>query len=89
VILFTEPYDEIPSGRLLGLRAGSGACGHKEDGFGIAAKVMAQDLKGSRRVIKVVGHLGGGAPLDEIGSQCLVHAVFGVGGLQKEAAAFA
>ena len=89
MILFAQPYDEISSGRLLGLRAGSGACGHKEDGFGIAAKVMAQDLKRSNRVIKVVGHLGGGASLDEIGSQSLVHALFGGGGFQKEAAAFA
>jgi len=89
VILFAQPYDEIPSGRLLGLRAGPGVSGHKEDGFGIAAKVMAQDLKGSRRVIKVMGHLGGGASIDKISSQCLIHALFGVGGFQKEATAFA
>ena len=84
----SRPYDEISSGRLLGLRARSGACGHKEDGFGIAAKVMAQNLKRSSRVVKVVGYLGGGASLDEIGSQSLVHALFGVSGFQKEAAAF-
>ena len=89
MILLAQPYDEIASSRFFGLRARSGVCGHEEAGLGIAAKVMAQDLKRSRRVIKVVSHLGGGAPLDEIGSQCLVHAVFGVGGLQKEAAAFA
>jgi hypothetical protein len=89
VILFAQPYDEITSGRLPGLRAGSGACGRKEDGFRIAAKVMAQDLKRSRRVIKVVRDFGGGPFVDEIGPQSLVHAVFGVGGFQKEAAAFA
>jgi len=89
VILLAESYDEISGGRLLGLRAGSGTCGHKKDGFGIAAKVMAQDLERSWRVIKVMGDLGGGASLDEIGSQSLVYAVFGIGGLQKEAATFA
>jgi hypothetical protein len=89
VILFAKSYDEIASGRLLGLGAGPAECGHKEDGIGIAAKVMAQDLKRSSGVIKVVGHLGGRAVLDEIGSQGLVHAVFGVGGFQEEATAFA
>jgi hypothetical protein len=49
---------------------------------------MAQDLKGSRRVPEVLGHLGRGATLDEIGSQGLVHALFGGSGFQEEAAAF-
>jgi hypothetical protein len=50
---------------------------------------MAQDLKGSRRITKITSHLGGGAALDEISSQSLVHAVFGVGGFQEKVTAFA
>jgi hypothetical protein len=50
---------------------------------------MAQDLKRSSGVIKVMSHFGRGATLDKIGSQGLVHAVFGVGGFEKKPTAIA
>jgi hypothetical protein len=36
-----------------------------------------------------MSRFGGGQFIDEIGSQCLVHTVLGVGGFEEEAAALA
>ena len=89
VILLAQAHDESASGGLLGLGARSRACGNKEVGIGIAAEVMAKNLEGTGGVVEGVSHFGGGEFIDEIGTQCLVHTLLGVGGFEEESAAFA
>ena len=51
--------------------------------------MMAQDLKRSGGVAERARNFGGGAAIDEIGSQSLVHPLFGIVGLKKELKAVA
>jgi hypothetical protein len=51
--------------------------------------MMAEDLKGSGGVAERASDFAGRAAIDEIGSESLVHPLFGIVGLKKELAAIA
>ena len=86
VVLFAQLDDQVAGGRFLGLGLRAVARGHKEDRVGLAAEVVAQDVKGVERVAEGAGDLFGGAALDQESAQGLVLAVFGQAGFEEEAA---
>ena len=57
--------------------------------MGIAAEMMTKDLKRSGGVAKGACHLVGGAAIDEISAESLIHALLGVVRHEEEAAAIA
>ena len=57
----------------------------EEQRFGIVAEMMAQDMERAKGIAEGAGDLLSGAALGKVGSQSLVHAVFGVTGLEEEA----
>ena len=88
VVLFAQLHDELAGGRLLGLGLRAVARGDEKDWIGLAAEVVAEDVKGVERVAKGAGDVLGRAPLNQISTQGLVLAVFRQAGFKKEAAEF-
>lgn len=76
-------------GRLLGLRPWTPVRRDEEEGMRFAAEVVAQDVEGSHAVAEVEGDFFGGAFVDEIGPESLVHALIGIMGFKGEATAMA
>jgi hypothetical protein len=72
---------------LRGCWRGPGLGGEEEGGVGVAAELVAEDAEGAGAVPEGAGHRVGGAPLDEVGAQRLVHPLLAVTGLQEAAAA--
>jgi len=62
------------------------AWGKEESGLGLAAEMMAKDVKGIEGVAKGASDFRSGATLDQIGAQGLVLAVFGQARFEEKAA---
>jgi hypothetical protein len=86
VILLAQTDDQVAGGRLFWLCRGAMMGCNKKDGIGVAAKVMAKDLKGTDGVAEGPGDLLRRPPLYKEGAQCLVNTVLGGSWLQEEAA---
>ena len=84
VIGLSKSDGHVSGGGLLGLLTWAGARGREEDGIGLAAEAMAQDLKGAGGIAEISGDLSGGAPVDDERAQGLVLSVSWDLGLEKE-----
>jgi len=85
IVLLAEADDRLSGGRLLGLSPGAVPGRDEKQRFRIVAEMMAQDMERAEGIAEGAGDLLSGAALGEVGSQSLVHAVFGVTGLEEEA----
>ena len=74
-------------GGLLRLTLRTPRGGEEERGLGVAAEVVAQHAERALGVAELGGDLLRRAPIDEVASQRLVLALFGVMGLEEEALA--
>ena len=61
----------------------------EEGGVGIATELVAEDAEGAGGITEVGGDVGGGFLVDEIGAQGFVLTLFGMEGLEEEAATMA
>ena len=89
MILFSQGHDQVPGGGLLGLRLGTVPRVEEEGGVGIATQLVAEDAEGAGGITEVGGDVGGGFLVDEIGAQGFVLTLFGMEGLEEEAATIA
>ena len=89
MILFSQGHDQVPGGGLLGLRLGTVPRVEEEGGVGIATELVAEDAEGAGGITEVGGDVGGGFLVDEIGAQGFVLTLFGMEGLEEEAATMA
>jgi hypothetical protein len=83
-VLFSQGYDLTP--KPIRFRSGLRSfCRRNEEGpIGLLPKLMTEDTEASLRVSKPSSRLGRRDAFDEIGSQCLVLPVGGIGGFEKD-----
>jgi hypothetical protein len=86
VILLPKRDDEVTGRRFFGLGPWPGAGTYEKARAGITQEAVAEDAKGARGIPEGLGRLGGREALDVIGSKRLVLSLFGMLGLEKEAA---
>jgi hypothetical protein len=86
MVLFAQLNDEVTSGRFLGLGLGAVTRSHEEDRLGLPTEMVAEDVKGVKRVAEGAGDLFGWTPLDQKSAEGLVLAMFGQARLEEEAA---
>ena len=86
VVVLAQLNNQVACGRFLRLGLGSVVRGGKEDRLGLAAEVVAQDIKGVKGVAKGTSDLFGRAPFDEKSAQGFVLAMFGEARFEEEPA---
>jgi hypothetical protein len=87
VVLLAQLDDGVAGSGLFRLGTRAGAWGGEEDGIGLAAEVVADDVDDAGTVGEVAGDFLGWAAVDEIGAEGLVDALSGGAGFEEEAAA--
>ena len=86
--MLAQLHGQVTRLGLLGLLARTMRGGAEELRIVIAAELMAQHAKGAGAVAEGTSDVLRGSALKKIGPKGLVHALAGLGGLRKEAAAF-
>ena len=86
VVALAQFDDQVPGGRLLGLRLRTASWRDKEDGVDLATEVVTQDVKRGHRVAERAGDVLGGPLLHEVGAERLVLALLRGLGFEEEAA---
>ena len=83
-VLLAKGNDPIAEGIGFGCAEGPFGRGAEEVASGILAKLMDEDAEASRGIAEAASGLVAGQSVDEIGTECLVLAMGGVGGFEED-----